>query len=449
MATKRHTNFELDSDEQLYETSTLPLEVRPEQPQPTKVNFLPLPNYAVDRRSDVRARDYDNAIQLPYTDGYLEKFKRIASPGFYLIELRAGNKIVGDEGVLEMPPTMHGAEPAPAAIQAPAPATQSAPSSNPAAREVNAAAETAEAFHRLAGVLTPKGQPAPQLTEEKIGEIVAREMSKHAPQQSAPAQPDPFSFIERAIKLQKEMQPPQQPAPAATSPADTMEQTASLLETMLGISERFAPPQPSGDGWLNGIANILNALGVKDIAKPLGQIATAALLSRGIQMPNAAAPQMPQFAQMQPQPVEQFTPSTQPQPVAEIGPAPVGESTDEENSGNGEKLTFESLLSNFALDILENKPPKECINETVTFVSENPEYLITVQQILELPNGNILTLLTQTTGKNLSVISNADKFVDQLKKGVRARLAPAPVQAAPVAMNGNGAQHITQAEQAI
>jgi hypothetical protein len=222
-----------------------------------------------------------------------------------------------------------------------------------------------------------------------------------------------------------------------------LKRTGALKEMFRGVRELIAAPeeatQPqSWSEWFRDVARDVLPV-VAPVVAPFVAPAVGRMMSSVAERidPEAVARRI-----NAPLPTQFPVPSaTMPQAAMQPapGPAPVGESTDEENSGNGEKLTFESLLSNFALDILENKPPKECINETVTFISEHPEYLITVQQILELPNGNILTLLTQTTGKNLSVVSNADKFVDQLKKGVRARLAPAPVQAA-TPLNGNGAQ---------
>lgn len=436
MASDRRTGFEPESGESLYGSSTLPLETaRPEPRQPSQVFFPALHDYASDRRSDVRARDYSDCIKLPYRDGYLEKFKRIADAGFYFIELRAGNKIVGDEGVIEIAPNMHSAaQPAPVERQ---PSEQQPASS---ARSINDTTETIRATKELLKEVAPSApaqQPTPQLTEEKIAEIVAREIAKHQPQPAT--QPlDPFSMLERSVKLVNDMRPTPAQTPTS-SPSEQLEQTVSMVEQVTNIVERLSPQQQqaSGDGWLNGIANVLNALGVKDVLKPIGQIATSVLLSRGIQMPDANAQQA---AQPQ-QPAQTYQPTPMQQPVPQFAPAP--ESAAAADADEETPLTLDSLLGNYVQDIVENRQPKQSISDTIQFVVENPNLAPVIAQLMEQPSASLLASLSQATGKDLSVIANAEKFVDGLKKGVRARLVP--LQAASAQMNGNGAQTQTTA----
>jgi hypothetical protein len=95
MAANRSTDFADEGYGDSVETAAVSLEaVRPEKPKPSRAYFYPLHNYANDRRYDPRSRDNDSAVMLPFSDGYLERFEQVALPGWYYVELRAGNQIL-------------------------------------------------------------------------------------------------------------------------------------------------------------------------------------------------------------------------------------------------------------------------------------------------------------------------------------------------------------------
>ncbi len=60
--------------------------------QSERLYFYPLPHYHEDNRFDTRARG-ELECALPYSDDYAAKLKKIAAPGWYVVEHRRGSKI--------------------------------------------------------------------------------------------------------------------------------------------------------------------------------------------------------------------------------------------------------------------------------------------------------------------------------------------------------------------
>ncbi|MDX6695573.1 MAG: hypothetical protein QOF02_3176 [Blastocatellia bacterium] len=402
----------------------------------TDVFFLPefYSNSPLAGRSDQNSgrRKVGSLSDTQDLEGTVRKLA--TGPGAYFAECRAGRDLI-DSNVFELKPKGQSLEiesSRPSSVTqsqtAPAPQAAQQPEAS-SAQSINATTETIRATKELLKeVAPPAQQPAPpQLTEERIAEIVAREFAKHAPQPTT-AQPDPFAFIERALDVTQRLQPKQ--AERADSADEQLDKTVSMFDKITQIAERISPQQGGGDGWMGGVASILNALGAREIVPTITGVVANALMQRGIQLPGGITAGTPGAGQpngMHPQGM------TAP-PLSMSAPSPAIEEMPEDD----DKLTFEGLMENYKISIVNGETPEESINDTVIFIVENPEFQQTVEQILNLPNGNLLMMLSQATGANLSILKNADKFIDGLKKGVRARLAPAPVEVAPVAPSANG-----------
>jgi hypothetical protein len=151
---------------------------------------------------------------------------------------------------------------------------------------------------------TPQAVPAPPVA---------------APSVNAPAQEkrdDPLrdalesAMIRRLNRVMDEAMNPQQPAlaPAApSSPVDSLNQAFTLVEKVTEMGAKISPPQTSGDGFLNGTANVINAignfagaLGLKELFKPLAGMFIQAKMQQGAQQPPSGMqqPQMNAPAQM-------------------------------------------------------------------------------------------------------------------------------------------------------
>jgi hypothetical protein len=122
-----------------------------------------------------------------------------------------------------------------------------------------------------------------------------------------------------------------------------------------------------------------------------------------------------------------------PQPVATAPAAPsIAESDDE-------PLTLDLIIENIKADVLEDNKPTDSINDIVRLAAEQPQHLPVVEQLVSKPTDELLALLSQATNANLTLLANAPKFIEGLKKGVRARLQITAPAAPAHGSNGNTA----------
>lgn len=143
------------------------------------------------------------------------------------------------------------------------------------------------------------------------------------------------------------------------------------------------------------------------------------LFLRAMQMSAAAKSGQP------PPPEQQATPLT------ELMPSPAQESEAET------PFTFDDMVENIKIDILEGNQPRDTINDVLRLAAEHPELLPVVVDMMSTPNDVLLARLSEATSTNLSLLANASKYIDGLKKGVHSRLQLA-TQAAPVSVTSNG-----------
>ncbi len=182
MAANRNADFADEGYQESVEPTAFSLEaVKPEKPKPTRAYFYPLHNYANDRRYDPRSRDNDSAVMLPYSDGYVERFEQMALPGWYYVELRAGNQIL--EGSVhevkpgerfESEPTQH------------AQSRQTAHSATSSSHGIADAAQVVRETKNLISELVPQQQSSVALAKEDVARMIERAVEKLQPSRSEP-----------------------------------------------------------------------------------------------------------------------------------------------------------------------------------------------------------------------------------------------------------------------
>ncbi|MGH9971995.1 MAG: hypothetical protein ACREBG_29975 [Pyrinomonadaceae bacterium] len=180
MSTNKSTDFlEAGFGESSEPATVLRDEVRAEKAKPTRAYFYPLPNYASDRRYDPRSRDNENAVMLPYTDGYLERFEQMALPGWYYVELRAGNQMLGGD-VHEVEPGGRSVESEPVQ-RGQSQTTHSATSS---AHGIADAAQVVRETKSLISELVPKQQPSVGIAKEDVVRMIESAVQNLQPARS-------------------------------------------------------------------------------------------------------------------------------------------------------------------------------------------------------------------------------------------------------------------------
>jgi len=177
MAANRNTDFAEEGYGDSVETAAVSLEaVRPEKPKPTRAYFYPLHNYANDRRYDPRSRDNDSAVMLPFSDGYLERFEHMALPGWYYVELRAGNQII-EGSVHEVKPGGR-LEIEPSQQLAPAQSRQNTNSAISSSHGIADAAQVVRETKNLISELVPPQQSSVGLAREDVARMIEKAVEK-------------------------------------------------------------------------------------------------------------------------------------------------------------------------------------------------------------------------------------------------------------------------------
>jgi hypothetical protein len=437
MATNKRTDFDGEAYEQPQEPYTVLREdVQPEKSKPTRAHFMPLQNYATDRRTDPRARDYENMIALPYVDGFIERFKSVALPGHYYMELRAGRAILGGE-LIEVAPGVRAAEPAPVnSTQSAAPILQES-----SAHSINGTTETIRATKELLKEFAPSSQVATP-SKDDIAQMIEAAVSKVAAQNTQTTQ-DPFAILERAIDLQRKLQPE---APRAVEPTINPKDAAQLMlvkesgiipefmrnmRDMVHAPETVAEPETMVDKVLGFARDLLENPFIGSTAGP----AIANKLVAVLQHVDVGTLAQHVNSQAASQPQQRPTPEAPPAPM----PQTTVDVPEQQREGDDAAITIDIVLANIITDIQHNDVPDDCIDDVVRLATEDSKWQPALAQILELPNVEILKTLKDAKGIDLSPLNNAGKFLDGLRKGVKARIKlQAPPTAQAAASNGNG-----------
>jgi hypothetical protein len=112
----------------------------------------------------------------------------------------------------------------------------------------------------------------------------------------------------------------------------------------------------------------------------------------------------------------------------------------ESNDDDDGPLTFDDVLRFVKQQLIEDQDPAAAVSSVVQLLAEQPDLAPTIHQLLATPNSELVAVLSQATQTDLTIIANAQSFIEKLKVGVKARLH------VPVAVSSNG--HNTSAEAA-
>jgi hypothetical protein len=104
-----------------------------------------------------------------------------------------------------------------------------------------------------------------------------------------------------------------------------------------------------------------------------------------------------------------------------------------DNETDDSPLTLDDVLQFIKLSIIENKDPSEAVSAVIHLLAEQPQVGPAIQQLMATPDAELVTVLSQATRTDLSIVANAESFIGKLKAGVTKRLR-VPVS---VAKNGN------------
>lgn len=360
-----------------------------------------------------------------------EEIKNFCGEGYYITEHlfdgTAGDwsfaAVVPSQDVLtvEQPPQAQGATSSTPQPPQVAPVAQPG---NLAAQGINQAAETVEALKSLVHVVNPAQQAPASLTKEEIAQMIEQSNAKliaqiQSAQPKPEATPDPLQSLVNTLSVLKQLGVIREPE-ERTAQTDILDTLLTTHEKVMNAAERMNPEGKTGArGWLSDAVELAKELGVKDVVKPIGQAITMQVMQQMSGRTGQPA------AQIQDVPTPEMPAQPQPQPEQEEEETP---------------LSLETVITNLANDIINNARPREGIDEVVQLVVAQPELLPVVGGLMDTPTGELIAQLSTATGTNLSVLANAEKYVEGLKKGVRERVQLPSLVA--LGNNGNGAHEV-------
>lgn len=105
-------------------------------------------------------------------------------------------------------------------------------------------------------------------------------------------------------------------------------------------------------------------------------------------------------------------------------------------------LTLEDVLQFVKQQIIEDQDPAAAVSSVLQLLAEQPELAPTINQLLASSNAELVKTLSQATQTNLTIIANAESFIEKLKDGIKARLKVA------VAVSSNGHKASAKTEDA-
>lgn len=249
------------------------------------------------------------------------------------------------------------------------------------------------------------------------------------------------------------MMPKENPAPRETELSDrqrlelaVIKETGAIpaifkeLRQAMGTVDRVDEPESWTDKILDFAKEFVPYIG--PVAGPLigqrligllGKMDDAALMqAAGIQ---PGQPQQP--LQQQPPPPAQQHPMAAQQQAA---PPPA---TAAQQPGAGEEeaaaVTFEGVLEGIITDLQEGNEPDEAIDDIAKLTTLQPDFLPVIAKLIGQPNEQLVLMLSQAKGVDLTHLLNTDEYIDALRDGLkkRVRLPEMPAGGAP-SNNGSG-----------
>jgi hypothetical protein len=406
MTTNRRTNNATDLDDESREPFTLleAEEVRPERSRPTRVYFYPLPNYETDRRFDVRSRDHESAIMLPYADGYLERFKATAQPGWYFVEMRDKQVILGGD-VYQVKPTGRTLYDG----QRERPRERPRADASPGASHI---VEAVRAVRELRDELEPQGAG---LTRDDVREMLAEAVKE----QERPVESDPNAQLMKTVATLKTLGviPDKQQLKEAGAELDEesraslwmLKQTGAVKEMLKGIREAVTTPErlDQQDSFTD------KALGfLKDLAPHLMPLITPGIAKKLYGDAGAATAYQPQPA-----------PTGQPQPAQM--PATATSAEQQQPASN----PLIPLLRVLVDDCTSDANAARAADAINSLLSARPEFAPIVAQLFSTSSAELVETLAQMSGAHyLPKLPHSIRFCDELKAELRARAEQADEQ---------------------
>jgi hypothetical protein len=207
----------------------------------------------------------------------------------------------------------------------------------------------------------------------------------------------------------------------AQTATEIVDSALNIVNTLREASDELSPPRERGGkvGTIGQLASLVEQIG-KHGHKVLPML--GALLPGGAGMAGAA----PARQQQQPSPVQS-------------GPTSQPEQSIESEEGGEQPATLEGVLRNLTFDIQEGNPPEGAVIAAIRLVSEHPEILPMVAEIIDTPNNQLLALLHQLTGADLTIVADAENYLNKLRAGLKKRIKfPSNIQLRPAQATENG-----------
>jgi hypothetical protein len=402
MTTNRRTNNAPDFDDESREPFTLldAEEVRPERSKPTRVYFYPLPNYETDRRFDVRSRDHESAIMLPHADGYLERFKATAQPGWYFVEMRDKQVILGGD-VYQVKPTgrmlYDGQRDGQRDRQRERPRADASPGASHIVEAVRAVKE-------LRDELDTQGAG---LTRDDVREILAESVRE----QARPVESDPNAQLMKTVDTLRTLGviPDKQQAKEAGAELDEesraslwmLKQTGAVKEMLKGIREAVTTPErlDQQDSFTDKAFGFL-----KDLTPHLMPLITPAIAKRLYGDAGAAT-----AYQSQPAPM----PAT-------------ATSAEQQQTASNPLIPFLRVLVDDCTSDANVVRAADAVN---SLLNTWPDFEPIAAQLFSTSSAELVETLAQMSGAHyLPKLPHSIRFCDELKAELRARAEQAEAE---------------------
>lgn len=276
------------------------------------------------------------------------------------------------------------------------------------ARIAKAVARVLDERDRRAGASTP--QPDPLAIAREVDELAERRATR-----------------DRALRASliaeiEARRPKENPAPREDLSDRQRLELAVIKETgaipaifrelrdAMGTVERVDEPR----GWTDKVLDFAKEF-VPYVGPVAGPVIGRRLISLLGKVDDAA---LIQAAGVQPaqQPQEQqpAQPTDAPQPEATTTPSAEGEAP--------AAITFESVLEGLVTDLQEGNDPEEAIGDIAKLVTAEPDYLPVVGKLMSQTNEQLIQLLGQAKGIDLSLLLNSGKYLNGLRAGLKKRI---------------------------
>jgi hypothetical protein len=404
------------------------------EPMRETVLIYHLPNFAQDRRSDLRAQ----RVKVGSIDDmtrFNELFRAHANlPGYYLQEHRIGGQVAQTK-VVEVKPRVETFNDTVTGMTG----GQAQHETSAAAQPIVAATEMLRAAKDFAKEAAPPVAAAPSPSPADIQKMIAdgiREgLAQQQSTQPAASPVDPFTFVERSMNLQEQMRRQamaSNPAPQQQAAIpDAAESFLSQFEQFTLISERINPireREAEGRSMMDKIVGVVGD--VVKIGKEVAPLAMAIIgggrvqaMAASMGMADAAPPGAPMPQAIDPAQTPPATPAQPAQPQ-------------DENEAM-------QLIAFVAVgDLIKNKRCGRTADLIEDMAARFPALTDTINQFISMPPESALALLGQFTQRNdLGSFRHARGWIEDLVE----ELLPADEEDAdPEAANEPGVPSIVQ-----